>query len=167
MKQRKNHGSRFIGYDNSAPTAWYTLLGLLVVFITFFHFTILPTLEIGTTHVHAESQEVFEARLKEREAGARKEAHRQLFLQELYHCESTGNDHAVGDGGDSIGGYQVQETTLEDWLGRKVSYDEYYSIVTDYERIHPLVYEAYFERGESWRWKVCTKKLMAKQSWEF
>lgn len=163
MRNKKNHASRLIGYDNSAPTAWYTLLFLMVGFVSFLHFTFVPTLQIGVTEAHAESEEAFEARLQE----AKKEAHRQLFLAELYDCESTGNDHAVGDGGDSIGGYQVQETTLEDWLGRKVSYDEYYSIVTDYERIHPLVYDAYFERGESWRWKICTKKLMAKRTWEF
>lgn len=169
MKHNKKFADRLIGYDNGAPTAWYTLLFLLVAVVSFLHFSFVPTIEVGLTEVHAQDAEAVEAEARAQEEKLRQlriERSRQEFLAELRHCESTGNDLAKGDSGASNGPYQVQKTTLEDWLGRKVSQSEYYSIVTDYERIHPLVYEAYFERGESWRWKICTGKLTKKQTWE-
>lgn len=88
-----------------------------------------------------------------------KEQHRQSVLAQLRHCESGNNDFAVGDGGASIGSYQWQKETLEHKLGRKMTYDEYYAYVTDYERIHALTYKTYFEDGETWRWKNCTLKI--------
>jgi hypothetical protein len=163
MKQRKSHGSRFIGYDNSAPTAWYTLLLLGVFLVSFLHVTFVPTIDVGAPEAHAYDAEAEATRIEE----LKREANRQAFLDDLRFCESSDNSDAVGDGGASNGPYQVQKTTLEDWLDRKVSYAEYYSIVTDDARIRPLVYDAYFERGESWRWKVCTKKLTATRAWTF
>lgn len=161
--KHKRYADRLVGYDNNAPTAKYTLLLLSVAVVTFIHFTYVQAMEIPTPEQVKADHTAFEARL----AAQKREANRQAFLTDLKGCESTDNDHAVGDGGDSVGGYQVQKTTLEDWLNRKISYSEYYSIVTNDARIRPLVYDAYFERGESWRWKVCTKKLTANRTWEF
>lgn len=168
MQNKKTFADRAIGYDGDAPTAWYTLL-----FLTFFVAFIIGFIQAAAAEAHQDVEPLTIipiASAAEIEA-ARIEEARQAFLAELRICESAnqkhpaGDDHAVGDAGDSIGSYQVQKTTLEDWLGRKMSYDEYYSIVTDYPTIHPIVYDAYFERGESWRWKICTKKLNAKGIW--
>lgn len=158
MHNKKTFADRAIGYDGEAPTAWYTLLFLTILVISFLY---------ATEAEGRDAEEPFIAPVASAtEIRARRvEADRQFFLGELHYCESLGDDFAVGDGGDSNGGYQVQKGTLEDWLGRKISYDEYYSIVTDYATIHPLVYDAYFVRGESWRWVNCTKKLNAKGIW--
>lgn len=159
MKQKTTHAKKLIGYDNNAPTARFTLLFLGVALVAFLHLVYVPTIDIAEAHV--EDPAAQEARLLE----LKREAHRQAYLAELRFCESSNDNDAVGDGGASNGPYQVQETTLEDWLGKKVSTAEYYSIVTDLDAIHPIVYEAYFEKGESWRWKICTKKINAKRTW--
>lgn len=81
------------------------------------------------------------------------------LLDKLLSCESGGQQFIEGDGGKSIGYYQWQHETLEDILGYKMSYEEYYSIVTDYEQIHKITYMTIFQKDESWRWRNCWNKI--------
>ena len=81
------------------------------------------------------------------------------LLDKLLSCESGGQQFIEGDGGKSIGYYQWQHGTLEDILGYKMSYEEYYSIVTDYEQIHKITYMTIFQKDESWRWRNCWNKI--------
>lgn len=166
MKQNK-----LISFNNQAPTAWNTLIVLVA------GFAILLTY----TYTFAkETEYVLEQATEEQETAAEApktvqivttteyeaEQRRQAFLDDLRHCESTNYDHAIGDGGASVGPYQWQKETLEDKLGRSLSYDEYYAIATDYERIHDLTYKTYFEDGEAWRWYNCTIKLKGTLTWQ-
>ncbi len=161
MKQNK-----FIEYNNQAPTAWNTLIVLIA------GFAILLTY----TYTYAkETEYVLEQKpIQQKEARVvqiittseyEKEKEKQAFLADLRECESSNYDHAIGDGGDSVGSYQWQKPTLEDKLGRSLTYNEYYEIVTDYERIHDLTYKTYFEDGERWRWYNCTIKIKGTLSW--
>jgi len=169
MKYKKQIADKAIGYDKDAPTAWFTLFILIVLvtlFIgeTFISFKIEQLQhEISATKARAatleeETEAAKQAKIIEIET-VQEERRRQLFLSELRHCESEGDDFAVGDGGDSVGPYQWQKETLEDKLGRKVSREEYISIVTDIDTIHDLTYKTYFEDGEWWRWENCSYKL--------
>lgn len=171
MKHKKQYADKLIGYDPEAPTAWITLLALVAITIVFVGETFVDykldvieyelsaqearaaTLEKEAEAAREEARKAYEAELE----AQRKEQRRQGILAELRNCESDGYDHAIGDGGDSVGPYQWQKPTLEHKLGRSLTYDEYYAIATDYDTIHELTYKTYFEDGETWRWKRCTK----------
>lgn len=167
MKHKKRLADQAIGYQKNAPTSFKTLTALVV-------FSALLIFNLAQAQNNVESQatgftQVAEASEKDEEADIRtgieqsvaqtEKARRSSILAKLRLCESTNDDFAEGDGGDSIGPYQWQKPTLEDKLGRTLSYDEYYSIVTDYETIHEITEKTYFDDGESWRWKICTRKI--------
>lgn len=169
MKHIKQHADKLIGYDPEAPTAWITLLGLVVITMLFVGETFVDY-KLDVIEYELSAQEARAATL-EKEAEAAREAYkieleaerkeqvRQGILAELRDCESEGYDYAIGDGGDSVGPYQWQKPTLEHKLGRLLTYDEYYAIATDYDTIHELTYKTYFEDGETWRWKRCTQLI--------
>lgn len=165
---QKESADYFIKYDNTAPTSWITLLALIIVFAVTF------TNQFVEWYIEDANQAIAEMHLATVVEAAEiipepvvnsKEVDRQLFLKELRFCESTNNDFKAGDSGKSVGPYQWQKPTLEDKLGKKVSYDEYYSIVTNYELIHKITYYTYFVEGESWRWKNCTNKINKQKTW--
>jgi len=154
---------QFIFYDNTAPTAWLTLLLLAIGSVLLINHL---QAEINAYELESQTvQETKEERKPETEVRivttqeVEREEAKQAFLADLRHCESSGYDNAIGDGGASIGPYQWQKPTLEDKLGTTMSYNEYYAIVTNYDRIHKLTYETYFEDGEWWRWYNCTNHL--------
>lgn len=168
------HNNKFISFNNQAPTAWNTLIVLIA------GFAILLTY----TYTYAKENEyVLESQTKPAETAEIKreapktvqiittteyeaEKTKQAFLADLRECESTNYDHAIGDSGDSVGSYQWQKPTLEDKLGRKLTYNEYYDIATNYEEIHALTYKTYFEDGERWRWYNCTIKIKGTLTWQ-
>ena len=164
------HNNKFISFNNQAPTAWNTLIVLIAGFAILLTYTYTYAketeyvLESQTEAVEAPKTAPREVKIittTEYEA----EQTKQAFLADLRQCESEGNDHAIGDGGASVGSYQWQKTTLEDKLGRVLTYNEYYAIVTDYPVIHELTYKTYFEDGERWRWYNCTIKIKGTLSW--
>lgn len=168
--KHKTSADYFIKYDNNAPTAWLTLLLLVVVVgVTFTNRLVDDFIEDSNIRIveiaqAAEmNQEYIDAKMKI----ALVEENKQEFLGELRSCESSGNDFARGDSGASLGIYQWQKESLEDYLGRRITYDEYYSIATDFDKIHPITYDTYFVKGESWRWKNCTNKIMKQKTWIF
>ena len=160
--------NKLISYDNDAPTAYQTLIVLaaFAFIVGTYVFTYAKEIEyvLEQEGIAEETRIPKEVKIITTSEFEKEEA-RQEFLADLRECESQGNDHAVGDGGDSIGAYQWQKPTLEAKLGRAVTYDEYYSIVTDYDRIHELTYDTYFKDGESWRWKNCTLKIKGNLTW--
>ena len=81
------------------------------------------------------------------------------ILAALMQCESSGLSTAVGDSGDSIGYYQWQKPSLEEVMGQKLTYDQYYAIATNFEEIHYWTRHAYFELGQTWRWVNCHTKI--------
>ena len=159
---------KLISFNNEAPTAYQTLIVLTAFAFIVGTYVFMYAKE--TEYVLEQKGIAEEPRIQKEvkiitTSEFEKEETRQTFLADLRECESQGNNHAVGDGGDSIGSYQWQKATLEDKLGRALTYDEYYSIVTDYDRIHDLTYDTYFEDGESWRWKNCTLKIKGTLTW--
>jgi len=169
--KHSHSGRKLVGYDKSAPTAWISLLVLVVLTITVVDSSLNILLDLDTKAAAAEVAAAAQleqiAVEKEQAEAKRRELERQWFLAELRKCESTMDDFKVGDGGASIGAYQWQKPTLEDILGRKMSYAEYYAIATDYEKIHPITYHTYFERKETWRWLNCRNKIMKQRAWQF
>lgn len=164
----KPNTKKFISFNNQAPTAYQTLIVLAA--FAFIVGTYVFTYAKEIEYVLEQEAKTEEPRIRKEvqivtTSEFEKEENRQAFLADLRQCESQGNDHIVGDGGDSVGVYQWQKPTLEEKLGRALTYDEYYSIVTDYDRIHDLTYKTYFEDGESWRWKNCTLKIKGTLTW--
>ena len=164
MKQNK-----FIAYDNAAPTAWNTIIvlaGAVAILLTFTYTYaketeyVLATHQIqeGTTDERQEGQVVQIITTEEWEI----EQQRAAILADLRHCESRGNNHAIGDGGASVGPFQWQKATFEDKIGKLVTYEYYYDYVTDYDRIYKLTEEVYFDQGETWRWFNCTNNIKDK-----
>lgn len=156
--------NQYIFYSNKVKTSKYSL-ALLVIFaniVTMELFLVasevnsyeeIPQIQAESSQKRARIVQIITT--EEYEAEQQKHAH----LANLRTCESQNNDFAVGDGGKSIGPFQWQKPTLEDKLGRAVSYDEYYALVTDYEFIYDLTYKTYYEDGEWWRWYNCSVKL--------
>lgn len=166
MKQNK-----LISYNNNAPTAWNTLIVLVAGFAILLTYTYTYAKEIEyvlETHAVQETAKKEEGRIVQiiTTSEFKAEETKQAFLAELRTCESTNYDHAIGDSGASVGPYQWQKPTLEDKIGRSLTYNEYYEIATDYETIHDLTYKTYFEDGERWRWTNCTIKIKGTLSWQ-
>jgi hypothetical protein len=161
MKHNKS-----ISFDNEAPTAWLTLIIMVVAFTVFINNALAFEHELEQTTIEEE------ARSEEKQEGRPAriitttehalEQQKAAILDDLRACESQYNDSAVGDSGASIGPFQWQKATFEDKIGHKVTFDYYYDYVTDYERIVVLTEEVYFEQGETWRWKNCTNKIKHK-----
>lgn len=164
MKQNK-----FIEYNNNAPTAWNTiivLIGLAAILLTFTYTYAKETEYVLATH---KIQEGTSAERKEgkvvqivTETEWRLEQEKKAILANIRHCESRGNNHAIGDGGASVGPFQWQKATFEDKIGKLVTYEYYYDYVTDYDRIYKLTEEVYFEQGETYRWYNCTNNIKHK-----
>lgn len=157
MKQYKK-----IGLDNRYNTSWKTL-GALVFMSAITSLTIqtepIQYIAIATAEEKEVPREVQIITTTEWEKMQAKEKFRQEHLAKLRYCESSNDDGAIGDAGESLGPYQWQKPTLEDKLGRKVTNKEWILLATDYEFIHELTYKTYFEDGEWWRWYNCSIKL--------
>lgn len=132
-------------------TSWYALSFVILVTLMFTSYAAGSINSIDYEIPTQDISKLIELRKREQQ--------RNEFLDKLRWCESRNKDRAVGDGGASIGPFQFQKPTLEDYLGYKVSYQEYYSIVTDIEKIRPITYDIYFNKGETWRWKICRDKI--------
>lgn len=162
--------NKYVSYNNKVPTAYQTLI--VLAGFSFIVGTYIFTYAKETEYVLEQKAFAETARIEPAKevkiittSEFEKEEARQEFLADLRQCESRGDDYAIGDGGNSLGAYQWQKATLEDKLGRTLTYDEYYSYVTDYDRIHALTYKTYFKDGESWRWKNCTLKIKGSLVW--
>lgn len=161
MKQNK-----FIAYDNSAPTAWNTimvLIGAAAILLTFTYTYAKETEYVLATH-QIQERETEERKVVQiiTETEWRLEQEKAAILADIRHCESRGNNHAIGDGGASVGPFQWQKATFEDKIGKSVTYEYYYDYVTDYDRIYKLTEEVYFDQGETWRWFNCTNNIKDK-----
>lgn len=161
MKQNK-----LISFNNEAPTAWLTLIIMVVAFLIFINNALANEHELEQTTIKEEtrSEEEKEGRpariITTTEYALQQQ--KASILDDLRQCESQYNDYAIGDGGASIGPFQWQKPTFEDKIGRKVTYEYYYDYVTDYERIYKLTEEVYFDQGETYRWTNCTNKIKHK-----
>lgn len=165
MKQNK-----FIAYNNSAPTAWNTimvLIGAAAILLTFTYTFAKETEYVLATNKIQEA--TADQRKEERQVVQiitttewELEQQKAAILAEIRHCESRGNNHAIGDDGASVGPFQWQKATFEDKIGKLVTYEYYYDYVTDYDRIYKLTEEVYFEQGETWRWTNCTNNIKDK-----
>lgn len=152
-KNRK-YAKKCIQYNNKVKTSRYTLTLLVITSLLLInHIAHAATFETPEIHDYSVSRALLEEKAEERR--------QESFLAELRVCESSFNDYAVGDNGESLGPYQWQKPTLEDKLGREVTDQEYRDIVTDYETIHELTKKTYFEDGEYWRWLNCHNKITA------
>jgi len=161
MKQNK-----LISFDNEAPTAWLTLIIMVVAFGIFINHAIANehVLETTTIETAKRNEQKEEGRpvqiITTTEYALQQE--KKAILADLRACESQCNDYAIGDGGASVGPFQWQQATFEDKIGRKVTYEYYYDYVTDYDRIYKLTEEVYFDQGETHRWFNCTNKIKHK-----
>lgn len=164
----KKYKKKLIGRDDRYNTNWNALIALS--FIAFIVGTVSYTssqekmLVVNVaTKVEAKVERTFrEVRIittQEYEKQQAFENWRQDHLAKLRQCESFGDDGIIGDAGESVGPYQWQKPTLEDKLGRKITNKEWLMLATDYEFIHELTYEVYFEQGEWWRWLNCSNRF--------
>ena len=158
---------KLIGRDDRYSTNWHALIALaaMAIIAGTVSYTIsqekMLTEQFASleTKITKEPREVRIITTQEFESQQVKENWRQEHLAKLRQCESFGDDGIIGDQGDSVGPYQWQKPTLEDKLGRKITNKEWLLMATDYEFIHELTYQTYFEDGEWWRWKNCSARF--------
>lgn len=164
MKHNKQ-SRKYIEFNNKVETSWNTLIvliGFACIVTTYLYTCILEQeyIDMHTATAYA-MEEVEQPKVIQiiTTAEHNKEQEKEVILDKLYKCESMGHATIVGDGGDSLGWYQWQKESLEEVMQQELTDAEYHAIATDFEQSRKWTKYAYFELGQTWRWKICTYKI--------
>jgi hypothetical protein len=163
MKHNKN-SRKLIQFNNKVQTSWNTLIVLVgfAFIVAIYLYTCVLEQEYIDMHTEvAYAAEEVEPKVIQiiTTTEYNKEQNKEVILDKLYKCESMGHATIVGDGGDSLGWYQWQKESLEEVMQQELTDAEYHAIATSFEQSRKWAEYAYFELGQTWRWKTCTYKI--------